>query len=133
MAPRDRWIGWTACTRETNLMYVANNNRFLILPWVRVKNLASKILAMTAKQLRLDWPRRYGHQLLLLETLVETERYAGTSYRAVNWKYLGKTKGRGKLPRPNQPPLPIKDIFTYPLVPNATQLLRHSCHSSFIE
>jgi hypothetical protein len=126
IAPRDRWIGWDASTRESNLMYVANNNRFLILPWVCVKNLASKILAITAKRLRTDWPRRYGHRLLLLETLVETQRYIGTSYKASNWQYLGKTKGRGKLPRPNQPPLPIKDIYTYPLVPNATQLLRHS-------
>jgi len=126
MAPRDRWIGWTASTREANLMYVANNNRFLILPWVRIKNLASKILAITTKQLRLDWPRRYGHHLSLLETLVETERFAGTSYKAANWQYLGKTKGRGKLPRPNQQPLPIKDIYVYPLVKNATQLLRQS-------
>ena len=116
MAPRDRWIGWSTSTRETNLIYVANNNRFLLLPWIRVKNLASKILAITANQLRVDWPRRYGHQLLLLETLVETKRFAGTSYKAANWQYLGKTKGRGKLPRPNQTPLPIKDIYTYPLV-----------------
>jgi len=126
MAPRDRWIGWNAYTRENNLLYVASNNRFLLLPWVSVKNLASKILAIAAKQLRIDWPRRYGHQLLLLETLVETQRFSGASYKAANWKYLGKTKGRGKLPRLNQPPLPIKDIYVCPLVPDANQILRQS-------
>ncbi len=126
MAPRDHWIGRNSDTQVNNLMYVDNNNRFLLLPWVRIKNLASKVLAIAAKQLCIDWPQRYGHRLLLLETLVETERFAGTSYKAANWQYLGKTKGRGKLPRPNQPSLPIKDIYIYPLVPNATQLLRQS-------
>ena len=65
MAPRDQWIGWDHPTREKNLMYLANNNRFLILPWVHVKNLASKVLSLVTKRLPIDWRQRYGHDLFL--------------------------------------------------------------------
>ena len=116
MAPRDQWLGWNPATRETNLRFIANNNRFLILPWVKVKNLASKILAMVARRISDDWQQRYGHPLLLLETLVETERFRGSCYRAANWIYVGQTKGRGKLDRRHEHRLPVKDIYLYPLV-----------------
>jgi len=94
---------------------VVNNSRFLILPWVRVKNLASKILALSAKQLPRDWQTIYRYMPVLLETFVDKERYSGTCYKAANWHYIGETKGRGKWDRLNEYNLPVKDIYLYPL------------------
>ena len=123
MAPRDRWIGWNSSTREANLRYITNNNRFLILPWVKVKNLASKILAMVARRISFDWQQRYGYPLVLLETLVETERFRGSCYRAANWLCVGQTQGRGKLDRRHEHRLPVKDIYLYPLLQNPSVFL----------
>lgn|SRR5947209_14560445 len=92
MAARDQWIGWNAEQRERNLRLIVNNSRFLVLPWVRVKGLASKILAQSAPQVPIDWERCYGYRLLLLETLVHTQRFPGTCYRAANWIRVGKRK-----------------------------------------
>jgi hypothetical protein len=97
--PRDRWIGWSPVIREQNLYRIVNNSRFLILPWVQSKNLASKILSLCAKQLPLDWQALYNYRPVLLETFVETERFTGTCYQAANWIWVGVTKGRGKLDR----------------------------------
>ena len=47
-APRDRFIGWSVAQREARLQLVVNNARFLILPWVQVRNLASTVLARAA-------------------------------------------------------------------------------------
>ena len=99
MAARDRWIGWSDPQRVRNLPYIVNNSRFLMLPWVRVKNLASKILALCARQLPDDWEQSYGYRPLLLETLVDAGRFAGTCYRAANWTWLGQTQGRGRMDR----------------------------------
>lgn len=123
MAPRDRWIGWDSSRRQTNLIYIANNYRFLILPWVEVKNLASKILASAAKQLPGHWRQRYGYPVVLLETLVEANRFRGTCYRAANWVHIGQTTGRGKWGT-HDAPLPIKDIYVLPLAANAKSVLR---------
>lgn len=114
-APRDRFIGWNRQQRERNLHYVVNNARFLILPWVQSKNLASKILGMTARQLPDDWDSRYCIRPVLMETFVETDRFTGTCYKASNWIYVGKTKGRGKLGPAGKQSVPIKDIWLYPL------------------
>jgi len=114
-APRDKFIGWTAEVRGRNLHLIVNNARFLILPWVTVHNLASKILATIAKRLPKDWEIRYGYQPFLLETFVEKDRFRGTCYRAANWIYVGETQGRGKLDRNNLRLLPVKNIFLYPL------------------
>ena len=125
MAARDRWIGWSARQRERNLQYVVNNSRFLILPWVRVKGLASKILSRCARQLPWDWEQRYGYRPLLLETLVETERFAGTSYRAANWLRVGQTQGRGRMDRDRrQPTGSRKDIYLYALCRHVQQRLQ---------
>lgn len=113
--PRDRWIGWDHAARERNLAKVLNNSRFLVLPWVRIKNLASKVLAMSAQQVVEDYERAYGQRLALLETFVETGRFRGTCYRAANWQYVGQTRGRGKCDRHNQWALSVKDIYVYPL------------------
>lgn len=114
-APRDRFIGWTPQQREANLHLVINNARFLIPPWITVKNLASKILAAASRRLPSDWEQHYGYQPVLLETFVECARFHGTCYRAANWTYVGKTKGRGKLEKTHKQVTPIKDILLYPL------------------
>ncbi|MGB9846990.1 MAG: Druantia anti-phage system protein DruA [Desulfotomaculales bacterium] len=82
--PRDAWIGWSSLQREKNLHLVVNNSRFLILPWVQVKNLASKILSLAVQKLPEDWEKTYGYRPVLLETFVEKDRFAGTCYRAAN-------------------------------------------------
>jgi hypothetical protein len=123
IAPRDRFIGWTQAQRQQNLHLVVNNNRFLILPWVHSKNLASKILALVAKQLPMDWFARYGYQPVLLETFVQQNLFRGTCYRAANWVYIGHTQGRGKLDRFCKHPLSVKDIFLYPLQNNFRTIL----------
>lgn len=116
VAPRDKWIGWDHNKREKNLNLIVNNSRFLILPWVRVKHLASKILSICAKQIRSDWKQRYNYEPVLLETFVEKDRFKGTCYKAANWIYVGQTQGRGKKDIHNECALPIKDIWLYPLV-----------------
>lgn len=123
VSPRDQFIGWTSQQRQQNLHLVVNNARFLILPWITSRNLASRILAAAAKQLPEDWGKRYGYSPVLLETFVEKQRFHGTCYRAANWIYVGQTKGRGKLDRKNLYSLPIKDIFLYPLHKNFRQIL----------
>ncbi len=115
VAARDRFIGWSSQQRASHLHLIVNNARFLILPWVCSKNLASRILSLTAKQLPSDWQLRYNYQPVLLETFVQKDRFKGTCYRAANWLSLGHTQGRGKLDRFHKHPLPIKDIFVYPL------------------
>jgi hypothetical protein len=85
--------------RQHNLQRIVNNGRFLILPWVRVKGLASKILALSARHMPHDWQTRYGHRPLLLETLVDATRFRGTWYRAANWIYVRQTAGRGRMDR----------------------------------
>ena len=92
-----------------------NNARFLILPWIQCKGLASKILSIVNRQLPNDWHQRYGLRPVLLETFVETERHRGTSYKAANWINVGKTVGRGKKSRVHEQIIPIKDIWLHPL------------------
>ena len=114
--PRDEFIGWTHAEREHNLHLVVNNARFLILPWVQSRNLASRLLSMATRQLADDWQDRYGYRPVLVETFVQTSRFQGTCYKAANWIYLGETKGRGKLDVKNEYKLPIKMIMVYPLI-----------------
>jgi hypothetical protein len=118
LAPRDRFIGWTAEQRKRNLHFVANNARFLIPPWITSRNLASKLLGMAARRLPDDWEQRYGYRPLLLETFVDASRYPGTCYRAANWVDVGLTQGRGKLDRKKRRAIPVKRIFLYPLDPS---------------
>jgi hypothetical protein len=113
--PRDQWIGWSREQRRRNLDGVVNNARFLILPWIRVKGLASKLLAMAARRLPADWAGRYGYRPVLLETFVEAQRFAGTCYRAANWSCVGQTQGRGKLGDHRLGQVPVKTVWVYPL------------------
>ena len=112
---RDRFIGWSESQRQRNLQLVVNNARFLILPWIRSKGLASKILSRVARQLPHDWLTRYGYRPVLLETFVEFERHRGTCYKAANWINVGRTSGRGKKSTSHKPLIPIKDVWLYPL------------------
>ncbi|MBE3116515.1 DUF4338 domain-containing protein [Candidatus Bathyarchaeota archaeon] len=121
--PRDHFIGWTKEQRISHLHLVVNNSRFLILPWIHVKNLASKVLSQCAKQLPKDWHSCYGYTPVLLETFVEKERFAGTCYKAANWCHVGQTQGRGKLDRKKECNLPVKDIYLYPLSKNFREIL----------
>lgn len=114
-APRDRFIGWTHEQRQRNLPLIVNNARFLILPWVQSRNLASMLLAKVARILPNHWQEIYGYRPVLLETFVEKPRFQGTCYKAANWIYLGQTQGRGKLGPPGKLSVPIKDLWVYPL------------------
>jgi hypothetical protein len=127
MQARDEWIGWTDEQRRRNLQSIVNNGRFLVLPWVRVKGLASKILALSARQMPRDWETRYGCRPLLLETLVDATRFRGTCYRAANWVHVGQTAGRGRMDREHKAHgQAVKDIYVYPLVRGARQRLCRS-------
>jgi hypothetical protein len=116
-ASRDHHIGWNGPARTQHLQLIANNTRFLILPWVGVKSLASHILGRIARRLSRDWQAKYGHPIHLLETFVERDRFRGTAYRASNWVCVGQTKGRTRQDRPDGThyQAPIKDVYLYPL------------------
>jgi hypothetical protein len=121
---RDEWIGWTVDNRKVRLNLILNNSRFLIFPWVKVKNLASKALSLAVKQIQQDWLREYCYAPVLLETFVDLEHFKGTGYKAANWIYLGKTKGRGRMDRQKQKSLSEKAIFVYPLQHDFKECLR---------
>jgi len=123
--PRDKWIGWDAATRARRLPLLANNSRFLILPWVRVPHLASHLLGRIARRLAADWQARYGHPVHMVETFVECERFKGTCYRAANWTCVGQTQGRTRQDRTHDISVPVKDIYLYPLTPRWRQELCH--------
>jgi len=132
MGVRDRWIGWNEEQRRRNLQLIVNNARYLILPWVHVRGLASKILSLCARQLPGDWERRYGYRPLLLETLVDGKRFRGTSYRAANWLALGQTHGGGRMDRLHtaQDRAP-KEVYVYPLCRNVQERLQTATASVF--
>jgi hypothetical protein len=112
---RERFIGWSEAQRQKNLQLVVNNARFLVLPWIECKGLASRILSLAACQRPKDWLSRYGFSPVLLETFVEYERHKGTCYKAANWINIGRTTGRGKKSTSHQRLIPAKDIWLYPL------------------
>lgn len=123
---RDRFIGWSPTTRQANLKMMTNNTRFLILPWVKVKNLASFILGTCVRRLGNDWQNRYGHDLCLVETFVDRSRFAGTCYKAANWIRIGKTVGRSRQDRYHRLKTAIKDLYVYPLTADFQKRLRTS-------
>ena len=123
VACRDTLIGWDATVRSTNLHKVVNNVRFLILPWVKVRHLASKVLAMNLRVLLSGWQNFYAHDICLAETFVDTERFRGTCYQAANWHCVGMTKGRGRYDRDHNATASIKAVYIYPLAPNYLERL----------
>ena len=121
LACRDEWIGWQDKTHKKHLELVVNNNRFLLLPWVKVKCLASKALSIAARQLADDWAVRYGYRPVLMETFVDRTKFNATCYRAANWHYLGETKGLASsndIRAKTQ-----KYVYVYPLTKNARSIL----------
>lgn len=113
---RDDWIGWDRAGRTRHLGLLTNNTRFLILPWISTKNLASHVLSLVSRRISTDWQEKYGHPLYLLETFVERDRFVGTCYRAAGWQLVGTTCGRGRNDRKKEAALPQKDIYLNPLV-----------------
>jgi hypothetical protein len=109
---RDAWIGWSAAERQAHLHQVVCNSRFLILPWVRVPNLASRVLALCAQRLPQDWQAAYGYAPVWLESYVDRARFAGTCYRAANWVCVGTTQGRGRQDRAHRQAVPVKAVYS---------------------
>lgn len=118
MGPRDRWVGWTPKQRLRNLAWVINNSRFLIFPWVRVKNLASHVLGRISRQIRAHWQENWGYGPVLMETFVDPAHYQGSCYKAANWQYLGMTTGQGLVRKGKRYTTRPKKIFIKPLVKN---------------
>jgi hypothetical protein len=121
--PRDQAIGWSHEQRQRKLHLVVNNARFLILPWIQCKNLASRVLGLAARRLSEDWHARYAYRPVLLETFVEKPRFTGACYKAANWRYLGDTQGRGKLDTFHRRGKPVKSVWIYPLTRDFRQRL----------
>jgi hypothetical protein len=123
VAVRDEFIGWSVQQRQRHLGSVANQQRFLILPWVRVAHLASHLLGLVSRRLSADWQARYGHPVWLVETFVEVERFAGTAYRAAGWLQLGQTTGRTRQDRQHRVQSSRKSVWVRPLHPAFRQRL----------
>jgi len=125
MAARDEWIGWDDAQRVRGLQHIVQNSRFLIAPWVKVPYLASSALSVLARRIAVDWEARYAVKPVLLETLVDSERFRGACYRAANWLHLGQTTGRGRMDREHERHgASIKDVLVYPLCRKAREKLR---------
>jgi hypothetical protein len=124
MAPRDRWIQWNDEQRKCNLQKIINNSRFLLLPWVKVKNLASSVLALAVRVVPDDWQSCYGYRPVLMETLVDQRRFKGICYKAANWVHVGTTTGRGRMDRRRKRhAMAPKEIYLYPLTARFRQEL----------
>ena len=131
-ADRDRHIGWDAATRVARLYLLANNTRFLVMPWVQTSCLASHVLGLVLRRIGADWQRKYGHPIHLLETFVERDRFAGTCYQAANWIRVGQTKGRTRQDAPDgqRYAAPLKDIYLFALDRHFAQRLQHPITTS---
>jgi len=122
---RDRFIGWEPDCRQKNLHLIAYNTRFLVLPWIKVANLASHLLSLNAAAISQDWFNFYKHPVYFLETFVDTAKFKGTCYKAANWIYLGQTTGRGRLDQINRQNRSIKDVYGHPLCKDFRGYLCH--------
>jgi hypothetical protein len=120
---RDRFLGWSDEARRKNVHLLAYNPRYLLLPWVECRYLASHLLARMTRRLSTEWERVYGHPIYFVETFLDPERFRGTCYRAANWMVLGRTTGRGKNAWSKRPNRPIKEVLGYPLTPRFRELL----------
>ena len=120
---RDRWIGWGERHRLRNLAWVINNSRFLIFPWVGVKNLASHLLGQVTRRIKDDWQQRWGYSPVLMETFIDPDHFAGSCYKAANWQYLGMTTGEGLVRKGKRYRTSPKMIFVKPLAKDFRSLL----------
>jgi len=124
LAPRDKWINWSQEQKKARLHLIVNNSRFLILPWVHVKNLASRVLSVAARRIQDDWLAVFCYEPVLLETFVDTSQYKGTCYKAANWVCLGETRGRGRQDRNHAKAVTEKAIYVYPLQRDFREILQ---------
>lgn len=122
-AARDRYIGWSATARQAGLHRIANQSRFLILPWVRVAHLASHLLGGLTRRVSSDWRAQHGWSLELLETFVEAGRFVGTAYQAAHWQEVGQTTGRTRQEKQHRTQAPRKRVWVYALEPGFRQRL----------
>lgn len=113
VAVRDQFVGWTPEQRQVGLRHLVNNDRWLILPWVRVPHLATFLLGKICRRLAQDWRRVYQESIVLAETFVDTQRFEGTCYRAANWLCLGPSRGRGRNDREQQGGQSLKSVWVY--------------------
>jgi hypothetical protein len=120
---RDRWIGWSQKQRLRNLSWVINNSRFLIFPWVGVKNLASHVLGQAERRIKDDWMQRWGYSPVLVETFVDPQHYYGSCYKGANWQYLGMSTGEGLVREGKIYTTSPKMILVKPLVKDFRSLL----------
>ena len=124
LAARDQWIGWSEMQRRSRLQCVVQHSRFLLLPWVHVRSLASHLLSLSVRRVADDWEQRYAIRPVLAETMVDRQRFVGTCYRAANWIEVGDSQGRGRRDRYHQRHGAVpKRIFVYALTPLARTLL----------
>ena len=131
LASRDAYIGWDAATRERNLQGLANNHRFLIFPWVKIKNLASHVLSLAVAQAVKDWWTKYQVKLYLLESFVDPSRFRGTCYKAANWVYLGQSRGSSKRGNAYVYHGQVKDVYVYPLTSDFQERLQGAPSPTF--
>jgi hypothetical protein len=120
---REEFVGWSKSVKNKNLHFIVNNTRYLVLPWVTVKCLASKVLALNIKRISSDWLKVYNYPLYMLETFVEQDRFKGTCYKASNWIRVGQTKGTSKKGHKHMKHGKIKDVYLYPLNKNFKRLM----------
>ena len=125
LADRDQWIGWDKQDREQRLNRVINNTRFLIFPWVKVPNLASRSLARVTRQIQDDWQSVHGYRPVLIETFVDDRHYSGACYQASNWQRIGKTSGKDWQEKAENQTGSVKSIFVFPLQTNFRAVLRN--------
>ncbi len=121
--PRDEYLGWCPVAREANVRMIAYNSRFLVLPWVKIKYLASHLLGKMSRQISEDWMSLYHHPIHLLETYIEPKRFKGSCYRAANWKMVGTTRGMGVRAKTCVKNRSEKEIFVYACSKNSLKKL----------
>jgi SRSO17 transposase len=123
LAARDCFIGWSAVQRKRHLNQVVNNSRFLVMPWVRITNLASHVMALNIARLNTDWQQHFNHRLLLLETFVDSRYFEGTCYRASNWLHIGHTYGSSKQGKGYRYHGNAKEIYLYVIEPEFRRII----------
>jgi hypothetical protein len=121
---RDEHIGWSGAARVGNRELVVANSRFLLLPWVKVKDLASHVLAMAVRRLPRDWQDACGMRPVLLETYVDSSRHRATCYRAAGWKRVGQSCGRTRNDRAGKGQAARRDVYVLPLSGDYLRRLR---------
>ena len=125
LADREEWIGWQTKDREKRLNLVINNSRFLILPWVKVNNLASHVLSKVSHQICDDWEQAHAYRPVLIETFVDSTQYHGTCYRAANWLHIGETSGKDWKKTANNKDGTVEHLFVFPLNSNFRAILKN--------